>query len=596
MSLRTRSICVVAALALGACIGDLDDAPAGPRGGDPVPRPPGTTRPPRAPLYACDDPSAVAPELPLRRLTSTQLRNTLVQLVESSAPSSSAAILASIAPAMERLPADSGASAEGSRHAGFRRLDQAVQQQHVEVLYDVGVALGAAFTADPSRVGEIFGACASDDDDSNDGVCVRSFVRVFGERAFRRPLTDEDVELLASAADPLPLSADALANVVALIVNSPELFYLPEHGADGAVGATVPLDAFELAARLSYHFWGAPPDDELLEAARTGALLRSDEYERQLDRLVADARADEAFAEFFSDWLRLGEVAELDVQVGRPRFDAFAGADVPTPELRTAMIDDVLDAARANLRAGSSLSDLLFDRRSYTRDPLLARIYGTSPWDGSGEPPTPPGARAGLLTRPAFLATGTPTTRPIMKGVLVRMALMCEAVPSPPANADAVRPEASALATTREATEALTEAPGTSCAGCHATAINPLGFATEGFDALGRERTVERIFGEDGALLAELPIDTHVVPSVIFGDPMEAEGAEDLTRLLDESGRVHSCMAREYFRFTFQRTEDARDDGCSLAAIEEAVLGGASLTEIFASSARLRTFRERSFE
>ncbi|UJR83189.1 DUF1592 domain-containing protein [Sandaracinus amylolyticus] len=595
MSLRTRSICVVAALALGACIGDLDDAPAGPGGGA-VPRPPGTTRPPRGPLYACDDPSAVAPELPLRRLTSTQLRNTLVHLVESSAPSSSAAILGSIAPAMERLPADSGASAEGSRHAGFRRLDQAVQQQHVEVLYDVGVALGAAFTGEPARVGEIFGACASDADESNDGVCVRSFVRAFGERAFRRPLTDEDVELLASAADPLPITADALANVVALIVNSPELFYLPEHGQDGAVGATVPLDAFELAARLSYHFWSAPPDDELLEAARTGALLRDDEYERQLDRLVTDPRADEAFAEFFSDWLRLGEVADLDVQVGRPRFDAFAGTDVPTPELRTAMIDDVLEAARANLRAGSSLSDLLLDRRSYTRDPLLARIYGTSPWDGSGEPPTPPGARAGLLTRPAFLATGTPTTRPIMKGVLVRMALMCEAVPPPPANADAVRPEASALATTRDATEALTQAPGTACAGCHATAINPLGFATEGFDALGRERTVERIFGEDGALLAELPIDTHVVPNVIFGDPAEAEGAEDLTRLLDESGRVHSCMAREYFRFTFQRTENARGDGCSLAAIEEAVLGGASLTEIFASSARLRTFRERSFE
>jgi hypothetical protein len=183
-----------------------------------------------------------------------------------------------------------------------------------------------------------------------------------------------------------------------------------------------------------------------------------------------------------------------------------------------------------------------------------------------------------------------------MKGVFIRMGLMCESIPPPPPNAAAMLAQAHMGGTTRETIEGLTQVSGSSCAGCHATLINPLGFATEGFDALGRARTTERMYAADGSLVSDNPIDSHVVPNIIPGDTAEADDAVALTRLLDESGRVQSCLAREYFRFTFQRTETPATDGCALADIEQSALTNDSLVHVFARAVLVRAFRQKRFE
>jgi hypothetical protein len=538
----------------------------------------------------------VQTELPLRRLTVLQLRNTVTRLVEAAAPSSHAAVLNEIGPALTALPGDTAVRDEGAQHGGMHRLDQTVQQSHVDNLFQLGQALGTALTSSRSRMTEIFGTCATDTSTTNDSACVQTFVRTFATRAFRRPVTDDEVTFLASVANPMPIAPDGLANVVGLVVNAPDFFYLPESGATDATGAIVPLAPYELAARLAYHFWNEPPDDALLAAAQSGALRTDAGYSQQVARLAADPRADAALNEFFGDWFRLGETPDPRALVGRPAFDAFAGADSPTPALHQAMIDDVLGAARAAVHGGNDLSDLLTDSRSYARDPLLARIYGVAPWDGTSAPLVPPGARGGLLTRPAFLVSGLSTTRPIMKGVMVRMGLMCEALPPPPPNASTMVPQIDAHHTTRQAVEALTEQPGSVCAGCHANALNPLGFASEGFDALGRVRTSERIFDDTGNMIADLPIDSSVTPNVVPGDATQVSDAVGLIHLLDASGRVHSCLAREYFRFTYQRVEDTNADGCALAAVEGAALNGQSLVQVFQRSVLAQSYRQKRFE
>ena len=85
-----------------------------------------------------------------------------------------------------------------------------------------------------------------------------------------------------------------------------------------------------------------------------------------------------------------------------------------------------------------------------------------------------------------------------MKGVFLRTNILCDTIPPPPPGANAKPPELMPGMTTRESVEAITEMPGTVCAGCHTLAINPLGFATEGFDALGRFRTAQRLFDAAG--------------------------------------------------------------------------------------------------
>ena len=201
-----------------------------------------------------------------------------------------------------------------------------------------------------------------------------------------------------------------------------------------------------------------------------------------------DARSSETWNEFFGQWFVLEELARLDALASTPQFAAFAGDELPRPETRAAVLDDVYGMVRWVVAEGGTLSDLLGERRSFARDPLAAALYGAPVWDGQAEPPLPTSsARAGLLTRVAFLASGVQHTRPILKGLLIRNTLLCEPIEPPPGNAAATPIETDGTLTTREAIEALTET-NPACAGCHATLINPLGFATENFDSLGRER------------------------------------------------------------------------------------------------------------
>ncbi|MEO5726352.1 MAG: DUF1588 domain-containing protein, partial [Byssovorax sp.] len=150
--------------------------------------------------------------------------------------------------------------------------------------------------------------------------------------------------------------------------------------------------------------------------------------------------------------------------------------------------------------------------------------------------------------------------------------------------------------TTRGAVEQLTEKDGTACAGCHKVFINGLGFASEGFDALGRSRKEETIFDRDtGAELAKLLIDTKSVPMVKAGDTTVSTGVVDLNRILLDSGKPQACFAREYFRFTFAREEDLVKDGCALASLQKLLVSHGSISSVLRAIALDPAFRQRSF-
>ena len=183
-----------------------------------------------------------------------------------------------------------------------------------------------------------------------------------------------------------------------------------------------------------------------------------------------------------------------------------------------------------------------------------------------------------------------------MKGVFIRRQLLCDEIPPPPANAAAATPPTATEATgTREVVENLTEQPNSSCAGCHASLINGLGFATEGFDALGRARSAEQLFDERGAHVGEVDVDTRSTPKVSVGDDERSEGPEDLARLIIESGKAHACLARSYFRFSFGRMEDVALDGCSLERLRTSLASGGSLREMLREVALTDSFKQRTF-
>ncbi len=537
-------------------------------------------------------PLAMPTDLPLPRLSHDEYIQTVRDLVAAVMPSASDQILKTVLPLADDLPVDALVSTTNEKHGGFSRVDQSEQQQYADVPVAVAQALGAAFTSTPARTAALLGAC-SQGGATIDAACLQAFVRSFGELALRHTLSDDDVAFYAgtAATPPTPTLAD-VPKVVAVMLASPRFLYRVESGGVAVAPDTYALDGWELAARLSYHFWGTMPDAALRDDARTGRLLTDAGYAAAIDRLMSDARADATMRAFFQQWFwPLLELPALDARNNDPVYFAFVGDNLPSPMLRDAMVGDVLDAASWVVAHGGSLAELLTNRQAFARTPELAAIYGVPKWDGMAEPQTLPDPRVGLLTRAAFLSTGTINTRPVMKGVFIRTALLCDTIPPPPPNAANTPIVAMPNQTTREVIEAVTEADGTVCAGCHKALINPLGFASENFDSLGRARTAQAFFDATGKPAGSKAVDTTSIPAVTGGDRTASSGIGDVTRLVVASGKVEGCLATRLFRYAFRRLE-ADGDAPVIAGLTALAHAG-PLREVFRGVALRPEFKQR---
>jgi hypothetical protein len=551
--------------------------------------------------FTCDD-SVLPPVDGLRRLTMTQYQNSVQDLMTWALgdATQSTQVMTQLAARLADVPTDVREAVPEDLHGSYRRLDQSLQQNHVDAIYGVGIAAGAALST-PDHLERVVGSCATDADASNDDSCLTAFIQRFGARALRHPLDDDEVTFYRAVygsdakADPA-----AYADVIGVLLNAPEFMYFVEHGADEVAGkpGVYRLSAYELASRLSYQIWQTAPDDELLAAASDGSLLDPKVYASEVDRLLADDKARPTLDEFFADWVKVEELPELDAKKADPIFKAFAGKDLPSSTLRQAMIDDVLGLLDYyTWDRPSDVATLFTTEASFATDDALAKIYGVTPWDGKGKPPTfPQGERPGMLTRALFLATGSANTRPIMKGVFIRKRILCDDIPPPPPGANAKPPELRSDMTTRQVVEELTETPGTVCTGCHTTIINPLGFATEDFDALGRFRSQQRLFAADGKEVGHKPIDTSSVPHVVAGDDAHSSGPADLMSMIAGSGKAETCLARNFFRFTYARWDDPAVDGCALEEQRKALLASGTILDLVKATTETSQFQQRRFE
>ncbi len=529
-------------------------------------------------------------DLPLPRLTRDEYIQTIRDLVAQVMPTGADQILAGVLPLTTDLPVDALVTTPSEKHGGFARIDQSEQQQYSDVPAAVALALGTALTSSPARVGSLLGPC-SQNGTVVDPACLQTFIKSFGELALRHTLSDDDVAFYAGTAATPPTLAD-LPKVIAVMLASPRFLYRVESGDTLVAGTTYRLDAWELAARLSYHFWGTLPDAALRDDARAGKLLTDAGYTAAVDRLMADPRADATLRSFFQQWLwPLLELPPLDSRSGDVVYQAFAGVNLPGPMLRPHMLADVLDAASWVTAHDGTIADLLTNRLSFARDGDLASIYGLPLWNGQGTPPTLPPARVGLLTRAAFLSTGTINSRPVMKGVFIRTTLLCDPIPPPPPNAANTPIAASLNQTTREVIESVTEATGTVCLGCHKAFINPLGFASENFDGLGRARAQQTFFDDAGKVTGQKAVDTTTVPGVTNGDRTASTGMADVTRLIVASGKVEACLASRVFRYSFRRLE-SEGDQATLDGLTALARTG-TLRDLFKGVALRPEFRQR---
>jgi hypothetical protein len=385
-------------------------------------------------------------------------------------------------------------------------------------------------------------------DPTVDETCAETFLAAFGRRAFRRPLpADELGRYVALAHDSAPDDAWlGLELASAGVLQSPSFLYLVEVGEpDPDAPSRLRYTDWELAGRLAAFVWASAPDDALLDAAAAGELQTDEGLAAQVDRMLADPRATEGLAGFFSELLHLDMV---DHMAKDPEI--YPGA---TPELFMDMRGEVQRVIDALVLQDDADLRSLFDTRQTFVTAELAELYGLpvpdpASMDAEGFAPAtiPEGwERLGIFGSAVFLAGNANVSRtsPTRRGFFLQQRFRCYTLPPPPDDVDTELPPVGEgePVTMRERLEEHRENP--VCAGCH-DQVDPIGLSLEHFDGLGRHRN-----DDDG-----LPLD---VSGQIDGQAFD--GLPGLAALLRDDPATMSCLARQAYRFATGHRDGATE-------------------------------------
>jgi hypothetical protein len=489
----------------------------------------GTTVPPADCASAPADPG----EAPLRRLTQEQFTNTVRDLFGN-------INLSAIFP-----------TAQSASQFGLAQAD--VDSADLDKYQRTAEQVAAAVIADKNLLNRI-APCASSTAAADARTCAKTFLQAFGGRIYRAPVAAADLDRHLALYDAGAANGGYVHGMELLLrgmLQSPRFLYRVELGTAETVSPmAVKLSGYELAARLSYGFWNSTPDDALTTAAATGKLATPADAVTQLQRMLTDQKGATMVRHFLESWIHLEHLNNI----------AKDGKLYPewNDDVRNAMnkqaqrfFDDVLSAK------GGKLASLLTSKTVFVND-KLAPVYGMQaaslPTDGSfTSAEKTDGTAAGLFTLPAFLATQAKATEssPIYRGIFVREQLLCQQLPSPPANIP-MAPEVTPGVSTRERLKQHEMAM--ECSACHVL-IDPIGLGFEHYDAIGRYRTM------DGGKAVD---STGNLTSSDVNGPFD--GVVELATKLSASPTVEACVGKQWFRYSMGRAEGAADS-CSVAAM-----------------------------
>jgi hypothetical protein len=383
--------------------------------------------------------------------------------------------------------------------------------------------------------------------------CTIAALTSLGRKLYRRPLTQIELARWGGLAQfaGAEVPADGLKIAVAGMLQSSHFLYRIELGEDDPDHPDRRrYTSLEMASRLSFLLWDTAPDDELLAAGERGDLVDPALLYDQAERLVASPRGRTAVQDFFSQYLDLGRLGEVNRDPAiYPGYTPSLPAAMET-EIRL-LVDDLV------FRRDGDIRELYYVQRSFVNSEL-ARLYelevpGATPVTFVPVEFPEDSPRAGLLTLGAFLTMNAhpSETSPTLRGKYVRERILCQQVPVPPDDVDLnLKPGQGETRTLRERLEQHRKDP--ACVGCHLF-LDPPGFLFESFDSVGRFRT--EVDGYDVDTSGEL-------------DGVLLNNAKDLAMELKDNPQVPACLVRQLYRHGSGRLE-TESEAASLAQITE---------------------------
>jgi hypothetical protein len=375
-------------------------------------------------------------------------------------------------------------------------------------------------------------------------ACARTIVENLARKAFRRPVTNDDIAPLMGFYERSRKNGTTfdvgIRESLSAILASPHFLYRAEAAVEEG---SRELTDLELASRLAFFIWSSLPDDELLNLAAKNQLSKPDVLKAQVRRMIQDERGISLTRDFAFQWLN---VAKLDAIVpARNQFGHAAGVYDIRPAFRKELelfIDSIL-------RSDRSVVDLLTADHTFINE-QVAQVYGLTDIRGNGfrrVKLTDP-KRFGLLGKGAVLTiTANPNrTAPVLRGAYILERLLGTPPAQPPPNVEQLPANVGGRpATVRERTEIHRQNP--ACASCHAV-MDPLGFALENFDTVGQFHAVDP--------QSRQPIDT----AAVMPDGTKLDGPEDLQKALAARGdQLAQVITEKLMIYAVGRHLDFRD-------------------------------------
>lgn len=543
-------------LACAGCSGSIQDAGADPRDGAPLAG--GASQLPGASAASAGAPSiaGAAGTLGLgangiTRLSREEYRSTLRSLLG-----------VDMASDVELLPADS-----------FTPFDndytlQVPSKALVDGLKAVAERAVDKVLADPALRSTFVGCAPTAVADTN---CLTSFIRRFGRRALRRPLTDAEVQAYQGFQSFAVANNDfyvAVSMVARAMLQDLEFVYRVEIGQPIATRPGVfRLDDWETATRLSYFIWGENPDDALLDQAQQG-LLRSDRDVRAAaERLLADERGMRRIQRFHALWLG---------------YDTLPHA----PELNAAMRQETDALVRRVIFQDQRPWLELFSATETWANEALAKNYALPGVTGANFRwvKYPNADRRGILSHGSLLSngfTGTDTS-PTRRGKFIQERLACKPIPPPPPDVKTDEPPPATVGKNCKVDRYAAHRSEARCAGCHAL-MDGVGFGLENYDRQGTYRMND--VGKP---------ECAIEGKGELAGVGEFRGPAQLGALLSQSGELTTCLIQRLYQLGVGRSAGLTEDAPMIEALTRSSGGsGLQLRQLVAEWVSSEGFRNR---
>jgi hypothetical protein len=496
----------------GGSSGDMSVGGAGGSGGSV------TTDPPAA---ACMNPTLAKPCI--WRLTKNQIRNSLLDVANFSPPT------------IDELPAETRLDGDFANQSGKLTIAPLVADQY----FSIGNELGAQVVAQSAS----FIKCPMA---QLTGTCLTDFLKGFGLKMWRRPVTDVEVGKLTALFNTTSSMAGgapaALQNVVQAMFMSPNFLYRTEVGDNSTPGKVTTLTDYELASALSYTLWDSVPDQTLLDLAAQGKLHDKATLTTQAKRMWGAKGAQGAINSFFQQWLQTEDLLSATKDPMYTVYNAQVAGDL-LEETRLFINSVVFDPA------GDHSFKTLFTAPYGYVSARTAPLYGMSNAMGTTLAKTNLDGtqRRGLLTQAGFISAHSDgdDTAIVSRGRYFRGDILCDGVPPPPDPKLAVFGPRSADPNMTNRERLISHVQNPQCAACH-DIFDPIGFAMENYDPIGRFRTTDKGKQID-------PSGTIPMPS---GGSMTFKNFIDMIDQLSKSPDLYTCFSTQYFSYATGRGFD----------------------------------------